>query len=156
MKLIPWAERFRLPLDALGQPAGYFLGHKPREVACTYTQHIDVCMLPYKTNHYTKYIYPLKLHEYLAGGKPIVGTPIRSLLDFSHVIKLANTREEWSRAITESLARNGMSSDQIQIRRNIAKQVDWETLMHGIAGSICERLGSSHTERFAAIQLETL
>jgi hypothetical protein len=156
MKLIPWAERFRLPLDALGQPVGYFLGHKPREVACTYPQHIDVCRLPYKTNDYTKYIYPLKLHEYLAGGKPIVGTPIRSLLDFSHVIKLANTREEWSRAITESLARNRMSSDQIQIRRNIAKQVDWGTLVHSIAGSICDRLGLSHTERFAAIQLEAL
>lgn len=90
MKLIPWAERFRLPLDALGQPVGYFLGHKPREVACIYPQHIDVCMLPYKMNDYTKYIYPLKLHECLDGGRPIVGRPIRSLLDFAHVIKLAN------------------------------------------------------------------
>lgn len=57
----------------------HFLGHKPIEVACAYPQHMDVCLLPYKANDYTKYIYPLKLHEYLAGGKPIVGTPIRSL-----------------------------------------------------------------------------
>jgi glycosyltransferase involved in cell wall biosynthesis len=164
---VEWSLVFVGPHNSLGMdallveelsklPNVHFLGHKPIESACAYPQHMDVCLLPYKTNDYTKYIYPLKLHEYLAGGKPIVGTPIRSLLDFSHVIKLANTPEEWSRAISESLARNGMSNDQIQIRRNIAKQVDWGTLVHGIAGSICERLGSSHTERFAAIQLETL
>ncbi len=77
-------------------PNVYFLGHKPIKTACAYPQHFDVCLLPYKANDYTKYIYPLKLHEYLAGGKPIVGTPIRSLLDFAHVIKLASTQEEWS------------------------------------------------------------
>ena len=164
---VEWSFIFVGPHNSLGKdallveelsklPNVHFLGHKPIERACAYPQHMDVCLLPYKTNDYTKYIYPLKLHEYLAGGKPIVGTPIRSLLDFSHVIKLANTPEEWSRAISESLARNGMSSDQIHMRRNIAKQVDWGTLVHGIAGSICDRLGSSHTERFAAIQLETL
>ncbi|MDF0677230.1 MAG: glycosyltransferase [Nitrospira sp.] len=134
----------------------HFLGHKPIEVACAYPQHMDVCLLPYKANDYTKYIYPLKLHEYLAGGKPIVGTPIRSLLDFAHVIKLASTSEEWSRALTESLASEAMSSDQIQKRRSIARQVDWGTLVHTIAGSLCARLGPIYREQFAAIELEAL
>ena len=164
---VEWSFVFVGPRNSLGMdallvgelsklPNVHFLGHKPIEIACAYPQHMDVCLLPYKTNDYTKYIYPLKLHEYLAGGKPIVGTPIRSLLDFSHVIKLANTPEEWSRAISESLACNGMSSDQIHMRRNIAKQVDWGTLVHGIAGSLCERLGAPYTEQFTAIQLEVL
>jgi glycosyltransferase involved in cell wall biosynthesis len=134
----------------------YFLGDKPREIACAYPQHMDVCLLPYKANDYTKYIYPLKLHEYLAGGKPIVGTSIRSLLDFAHVIKLASTPEDWSRALTESLTPHMVSNDEIQNRRNIAKQVDWGTLVHAIAGSICERLGSSYTEQFTVRQLEAL
>ena len=164
---VEWSFVFVGPHNSLGMdaplveelsqlPNVHFLGHKPIESACAYPQHMDVCLLPYKTNDYTKYIYPLKLHEYLAGGKPIVGTPIRSLSDFAHVIQLANTPEEWSRAISESLARNEMSSDQIHLRRNIAKQVDWGTLVHGIAGSLCERLGASYTEQFAAIQLEAL
>ena len=164
---VEWSFVFVGPHNSLGMdallveelsklPNVHFLGHKPIESACAYPQHMDVCLLPYKTNDYTKYIYPLKLHEYLAGGKPIVGTPIRSLLDFAHVIKLADTPEEWSRAISESLARTGMSSDHIHMRRNIAKQVDWGTLVHGIAGSLCERLGASYTEQFAAIQLEAL
>jgi len=130
----------------------HFLGHKPIEIACAYPQHMDVCLLPYKVNDYTKYIYPLKLHEYLAGGKPIVGTPIRSLLDFAHVMKLASTQEEWSRALTESLAPDAVAIDQIQKRRSIARQVDWETLVHDIARSMCNRLGPPYREQFSALQ----
>lgn len=135
-------------------PNVHFLGHKPIEVACAYPQHMDVCLLPYKVNDYTKYIYPLKLNEYLAGGKPIVGTSIRSLLDFAHVIKLASTQEDWSRALIESLAPHMVSNDEIQNRRNVAKQVDWEVLVHEIAGALCDRLGPSYTEQFAALQIE--
>lgn len=136
-------------------PNVHFLGPKPIEVACAYPQHFDVCLLPYKANDYTKYIYPLKLHEYLAGGKPIVGTPIRSLLDFSHVIKLAGTQEEWSRALTESLAPDAVSSDHIEKRRSIARQVDWDTLVHKIAGALWARLGSTYQGQFPWIRLET-
>lgn len=135
-------------------PNVHFLGHKPIEVACTYPQHMDVCLLPYKINDYTKYIYPLKLHEYLAGGKPIVGTSIRSLLDFAHVIKLASTQSEWSRALRESLVPDMVSNKEIQNRRAIAKQADWGTLVHSIVGSLCERLGSSYIEQFAVLRPE--
>jgi glycosyltransferase involved in cell wall biosynthesis len=129
----------------------YFLGNKPKEIACAYPQHMDVCLLPYKDNDYTKYIYPLKLHEYLAGGKPIVGTPIRSLLDFAHVIKLASTQEEWSRALAESLAPDAVLSDHIEKRRSIARQVDWGTLVHEIAGTLCNQLGHPYDDTFADI-----
>jgi len=132
----------------------HFLGHKAKEIACAYPQHMDVCLLPYKINDYTKYIYPLKLHEYLAGGKPIVGTSIRSLLDFAHVIKLASTQSEWSRALTESLVPDMVSNKEIQNRRAIAKQADWGTLVHSIAGSLCERLGSPYIEQFAVLTPE--
>ena len=142
-------ELFRLPNV-------HFLGPKPIEMACAYPQHFDVCLLPYKSNDYTKYIYPLKLHEYLAGGKPIVGTPIRSLLDFAHVIKLASTQDEWSRALAESLAPDAVSSDHIEKRRSIARQVDWNTLVHTIAGSMCNRLGGAYRDRFTSVNLETL
>ena len=163
---VEWSFVFVGPHNSLGTdallveelsklPNVHFLGHKPIEIACAYPQHFDVCLLPYKANDYTKYIYPLKLHEYLAGGKPIVGTPIRSLLDFSHIIKLASTQEEWSRALEESLAPDAVSIDQIEKRRSIAKQVDWETLVHTIAGSLCNRIGSFYKERFAALGSET-
>ena len=90
------------PQDGLGQstslietlshmPNVYFLGHKPVTALPAYTQHLDVCLLCYKVDDYTKFIFPLKLHEYLASGKPVVGSPIRSLQNFTHVITLART-----------------------------------------------------------------
>lgn len=47
--------------------------------------------MPYRVNDYTKYIYPMKLHEYLAGGRPTVGSRIRSLEDFAGIVDLAMT-----------------------------------------------------------------
>lgn len=167
MHHVEWSFVFVGPKGKLGADAPlvdqlsalqnvYFLGHKPIEVACAYPQHMDVCLLPYKANDYTKYIYPLKLNEYLAGGKPIVGTAIRSLLDFAHVIKLASTQEDWSRALAESLVPDAVSLDQIEKRRSIARQVDWDTLVHTIAGSICNRLGSPCKEHFAGLHFEAI
>jgi glycosyltransferase involved in cell wall biosynthesis len=164
---VEWSFVFVGPKGNLGEdvilvdqlsklPNVHFLGHKPMEMACAYPQHFDVCMLPYKANDYTKYIYPLKLNEYLAGGKPIVGTPIRSLLDFSHVIKLASTQEEWSRALAESLAPDAVSIDEIEKRRSIAKQADWGVLVHTIAGSFCDRLGLPYRNQFVGLNPETL
>lgn len=162
-----WSFVFVGPKNSLGRdaplvdelsklPNVYLLGHKPRELASAYPQHMDVCLLPYKMNDYTKYIYPLKLHEYLAGGKPVVGRPIRSLLDFAHVIRLADTLEEWSQAVNESLAADAVSSDQVEKRRRIARQVDWAILVKEIAGSICNRLGSPYGEQFAAVKVKTV
>jgi hypothetical protein len=85
-----------------------------------------------------------------------VGTSIRSLLDFAHVIKLASTQDEWSKALTESLAPEAVSIDQIEKRRSFARQVDWETLVHEIAGALCDRLGSPYKEQFTTLQLEAL
>jgi hypothetical protein len=45
----------------------------------------------------------MKLHEYLASGRPVVGSPIRSK-DFVHVIRLARTTDEWSTAQRHALS----------------------------------------------------
>ena len=45
----------------------------------------------YEMNDYTKYIYPLKLHEYLASGRPAVATPIDSVVEHGDLVALAQT-----------------------------------------------------------------
>ena len=78
------------------RPNVYFLGGKPTACLGGYPQHFDVCIMPYQVDDYTKYVYPLKLHEYLASGKPVVSSSIRSVEDFRHVVALAGSREQWS------------------------------------------------------------
>jgi glycosyltransferase involved in cell wall biosynthesis len=122
----------------------HFLGPKPLDQLPAYTQHFDVCTLCYELNDYTKYIYPLKLHEYLASGRPVVGSPFRTLRDFTHLIKLAGTLDEWSKALIDALNPAANTPAQIEARRCIARQHDWDILVHKIAESVCKHLGPAY------------
>lgn len=138
-------------IDKLLQlPNVHFLGGKPVHALPAYTQHLDVCMMPYKLNDYTKFIYPLKLHEYLASGRPAVGTPIRSLQDYQHVLKLARTAGEWSEALSDALAPEAVRPNQVEARRTIARSHDWSLLVERIARTMCDRIGGSLPQQLDA------
>ncbi|HEX4632716.1 MAG TPA: oligosaccharide flippase family protein [Gemmatimonadales bacterium] len=111
-------------------PNVFFLGAKAVTELPAYMQHLDVCLLNYVQSGYTKFIYPMKLHEYLATGRPVVGTPIRSLLEFDKVVRLATTLDEWSAAITDALAHPDAGAEQ---RRAVARAHDWGTLAAQVA-----------------------
>ena len=85
------------------RPNVHFLGGRPAERLGEYIQHFDVCTMPYVVDDYTKYIYPGKMHEYLASGNPVVSAPVRSVQEFKGVIEVAGDAEEWSKAIERSL-----------------------------------------------------
>jgi len=129
----------------------YFLGAKSSQQLAEYPQHFDVCIMPYLIDDYTKYIYPLKLHEYLASGRPVVASPIRTLEDFVGVVKLARRPDEWSEAIGNSLLPATNSLELVAKRRSVARKFDWNTLVRRIAGELCERLGPSYSTRFHEI-----
>ncbi|MDD1745270.1 MAG: glycosyltransferase [Candidatus Methanoperedens sp.] len=125
----------------------HFLGEKPAEYLPAYTRHFDVCIMPYRRNDYTKYIYPLKLHEYLASGKPVIGTPIPALEDFRSVVDIADSVPGWSCAIAEALSPAAKGMDQCQARQAIARQHDWNLLVWRIAETLAERLGQEVAKR---------
>lgn len=141
--------------DFVAQLSGWshvhFLGRKSVNELARYPQHFDVSIMPYRVDDYTKYISPLKHQEYLAAGQPVVAAPIRSLLDFAGVIRLASTRDEWSTALSQSLSPDAVSTDQVQSRRGLARQFNWDNIVHDIARSLCDRLGSPHKEQFGAL-----
>ena len=143
-----WFKRFsRLPNT-------YLLGGKPVGMLPAYTQHLDVCMLCYNVNDYTKFIYPLKRHEYLATGRPVVGSPIRSLQEFAHVIRIARTVDDWSQALTDSLSPALSSARHVEARQSVARVHDWSRLAWMIAYTLCRRLGPSYLERLKEISLD--
>jgi glycosyltransferase involved in cell wall biosynthesis len=127
----------------------HFLGGKPSSEMIAYPQHFDVCIMPYGANDYTKYIYPLKLHEYLASGRPLVGTPIASLAPLSDVVSLPGDARQWSRAIADALTPPANTLEQRQVRQRFARQHDWEALVRRIAETIAQQLGSPHPEALA-------
>lgn len=120
------------------RPNVHFLGPKSLDALGAYPQHFDVAIMPYRVTEYTNCIYPLKLHEYLASGRPAIGTPIRALLDYRDVITIAGTASEWRTAIEALLATppdHGRPH-----RQEVARDHDWNVLAARIARLIAERL----------------
>ncbi len=58
----------------------HYLGTKPYSDLPAYLAGWDVALLPFAQNNATRFISPTKTPEYLAGGKPVVSTPIRDVV----------------------------------------------------------------------------
>lgn len=119
----------------------HFLGGRPAERLGEYIQHFDVCTMPYVVDDYTKYIYPGKMHEYLASGNPVVSAPVRSVQEFKDVINIAATPQEWSVAIEQALSEEENTPPRRAARQQVAIQYDWQVLVDRVAQIIAERIG---------------
>jgi len=146
-----WSFVFVGPMGFLGDSEGlqrqvfardnvHYLGPRTVGEIPAYTQHMDVCMLSYIVNNYTRYIFPLKLHEYLAAGRPVVGSDIRSLHEFRDVVEIASDTSEWESKLEALAAPEARSEERREARKSVAREYDWDRLVVGIAGTLCERL----------------
>jgi glycosyltransferase involved in cell wall biosynthesis len=108
----------------------YFLGGKKPEELPFYVRRMNVCLMCYRENDYTRYIYPLKLHEYLACGKPIVAAPLENLQEFEHVLYFAEGIEDWISKIQYAL--NNFDPEMVQARINVAMENSWDARVHSI------------------------
>ncbi len=64
----------------------------------------DVALLPFARNEATRFISPTKTLEYLAGGKPVVSTPIADVVDlYGEVVAFGETPDDFVRAAAELL-----------------------------------------------------
>lgn len=146
-----WSFVFVGPVGSIGPDRGaldelrslpnvFLLGMRSLERVPAYTQHLDVGMLPYDVDGYTKFIYPLKLHEYLAAGLPVVGTPIRTLQDFDTVIQVAADLDGWSAALARALSPEETAPERIATRRGVACRYDWDGIAHRVATIVADAL----------------
>lgn len=125
----------------------YFLGGKQKEELPAYAQNFDVGTLCYIIDGYSKFIYPLKINEYLATGRPVVGVPIPSINMYRDVVKIARTVEEWSEAIARCLSVEENTPELIAVRKRRASEYDWRRQVFDIAQTMCEHLGSGYVEK---------
>jgi UDP-galactopyranose mutase len=62
------------------RPNIHYLGGKKYEQLPAYLSGWDVALMPFAMNESTQFISPTKTPEYLAGGKPVVSTPVRDVV----------------------------------------------------------------------------
>ena len=79
-------------------PNIHYLGAKPYEQLPAYIANWDVAVMPFALNAATRFISPTKTPEYLAGGKPVVSTPIPDVVrGWGHLeaVRIASTPEQF-------------------------------------------------------------
>jgi glycosyltransferase involved in cell wall biosynthesis len=86
---------------------------------------LDVCLIPYVLNDYTRELSPIKLYEYLALGKSVVATNLPYLQREVDYITIAYTASEFIEAIKMALTDPASETEQIR-RRNEARLFSWQ------------------------------
>lgn len=102
----------------------HILGMKSVAELPGYLKGMNVLMMPYRLNEATRNIYPLKLHEYMATGKPVVATAIPAVEEFRDLICVARDYKQFLQSLEEALLETdpalGLS------RRRCAEKHNWQ------------------------------
>ncbi|MEW6754727.1 MAG: hypothetical protein AB1505_27660 [Candidatus Latescibacterota bacterium] len=86
-----------------------WLDAQPHAELPRYLAALDVLFLPYVRDDFTRHVYPAKMHQCLALGKPVVATALPALEPFAHVVRqnVWETRyQEIRRLLDEVLSRS--------------------------------------------------
>ncbi len=112
--------------ECVGLKNVYFLGAKDYREIASYAANMDVNLMCYRVEGdvWTRGIYPLKLHEYLATGKPVISSDIPSVIPFESNVAIARTTDQWPELIEAALQGNGAGSTEQ--RRTVAKENSWD------------------------------
>ena len=83
-----------------------------------------VCLLPYRRSGVSDSLFPIKLVEYLAAGRPVVSTAIRAANEFADVVSIADTPAEFAAVIEQSAREDSDTARQTRVTR--ARPFSWD------------------------------
>ena len=133
-----------IDLDAI--PNLHFIGPKPLERLPEFLAHFDVLILPFLCNEVTKSIYPLKINEYLASGKPVIATPFSDdILSFNGLIRLERGHDAFVSAISEELASDTPAKRLKRFQE--ASKNTWDNRVAQFWKLLTERIKHFHSEK---------
>jgi glycosyltransferase involved in cell wall biosynthesis len=113
----------------------HFLGQQPHRSLVNYIREFDVCIIPYQLNSYTATVFPTKLNEYLAVGKPVVSTNLPAVCKFNEqhiVLGISDELPENFLREVESALRQ-VDEPAMARRRAAAARGDWQTRLEEVS-----------------------
>ncbi len=124
--LVGPVRRHRVDIGPLeGLPNVYLLPPCPHSEVPPVVAALDACLIPYRVNPYTEGLSPIKLYEYLAMGKPVVGTDLPYLRREAEHIRITHTPEEFLAAVRDALAHSPTTEEQARWRA-VAEAHSWD------------------------------
>lgn len=92
------------PLRSLANVA--FLGPKNHDLLAGYIRGFDACMMPHRDTPLTRMMDPIKLHEYIAAGRPVVMTDVGDSSHLDGHVRVAKAPEDFVHELRVALSEN--------------------------------------------------
>lgn len=125
------------------RPNVRLLGGKTVEELPGYIRGFDVCIVPYVIDDFTRNIFPLKLYEYLASGKPIVATRVPAIAEHADLVRIADEPDGFVRAAEAAVAERDAELGRRRV--SLASENTWEHRVETKSRLVLERLsGTAH------------
>jgi hypothetical protein len=109
---------------AFERPNVHWLGPRSYQDLPAYLHWFDVATIPFEVSDVTHGVSPLKLFEYMAGGRPIVTPNLRECRRYPEVL-IADGRDEWIARLQEAAALRRDHDYERRLRR-AARNNTWE------------------------------
>jgi len=93
------------------------------EMLPDYIRYFDAAIVPFKINEHTRGNDLLKLHDYLAMGKPVITTDIGGAKDLGHVVNISSDKYVFLENIEKALS--GDSAEEKLKRKQVAYHNSW-------------------------------
>ena len=110
------------------------LGQQPYDTMPQYLYHFDVCIIPFKVNPITEATDPVKVYEYLSGGKPVVSVKLSELIPYRAYVYLAENKDDFVAKLDAAVAAD--DPELVTRRRAFAQQHTWEARLQAIEAGI--------------------
>lgn len=124
--------------DFLDFPNLDWLNVKPYKQLPIYLAYFDVAIIPFVLNEITHAVSPLKLFEYMAGGKPVIVTPMKESMRYEDVI-VADNVNTFSECIDQALDLGGDETYLHRIEKT-ALESTWQARAKQILSAL-EQIG---------------
>ena len=142
------------PEDLPKRPNIHYLGGKKYEQLPAYLSGWDVALMPFAMNESTQFISPTKTPEYLAGGKPVVSTPIRDVVRTYGDLEGVRIAADAVSFVTECEIALELSANPYEWLSEadlMLSATSWDTTQARMAGLVAELLGTRTAAQTSAL-----
>jgi UDP-galactopyranose mutase len=129
------------PADLPSRANLHYLGGKTYDELPVYLGGWDVALMPFAVNESTRFISPTKTPEYLAGGRPVVSTPITDVIRHYGNLEgvfIADGAEAFVKACEDALALTRGNDEWLREVDEKLSNLSWDITYARMAGLVRE------------------
>lgn len=138
-------------------PNIHWLGQKDYAQLPDYLAGWDVALMPFAINEATRFISPTKTPEYLAGGRPVVSTPVRDVIrQYGDIaaVHVAHTQQEFIAACEVALKQSRQPGAWRDEADRMLASMSWDATFAAMSAAVAaaarRRVEPAPVDRFPA------